>query len=192
MTMLKIGLILWIVAHLFKRVMPRMRQSLDTMLGEGPMRGLMSVLILASIVLMVIGYRSVPEVEFYATPKWAPIVTNVLMLVAVALLGMGSSKGRARSWLRHPMLAGIIVWSTAHLVSNGSAAAVMLFSGMIAWAIISMVMISGQEGEWDRPEPGPASGDIKWLVISAVIFAVIVAIHTWFGPAPFGGLNAGV
>jgi hypothetical protein len=28
-------------------------------------------------------------------------------------MGMGRSRGRARSWLRHPMLTGVIVWAMA-------------------------------------------------------------------------------
>jgi ABC-type cobalt transport system substrate-binding protein len=114
-------------------------------------------------------------------------VNNALMIIAVVLMGMGKSKGRARAWLRHPMLWGIVVWAVAHLLVNGDVASIVLFGGMGLWALANMLLINAQDGPWQRPAPGPASGDIKLLVISAVVFAVIVGLHMWLGPNPFGG-----
>jgi hypothetical protein len=46
----------------------------------------------------------------------------------------------------------------------------------------------------NRAEPAPApftggslKGDIRLAVISIVVYAVIVGIHIWIGPSPFGG-----
>jgi len=187
MNLLIAGLVLWAIAHLFKRLAPEMRASMDAKLGAGPSRGLMSLLILASVALMVVGYRAAPVEFVFDSPGWMKHLNNTLMLVSVALLGMGSSKGRARTWMRHPMLAGVIVWSGAHLMVNGDVASIVLFAGMAIWAVAEMLLINIQEGKWQRPEAGPASGDIKWLVISAVVFAVITGLHIWIGPSPFGG-----
>lgn len=187
MSLLIIGLMLWTVAHFFKRVAPNARAGLNDKLGEGGARGLMTVLILASVVMMVIGYRAAPVDIVYDVPDWGVPVNNTLMLVAVALMGMGSSKGRARSWLRHPMLMGLLVWAAAHLLVNGDLASIVLFNGLAAWALISMSLINLREGPWERPEPGPVSSDVKWLVISAVVFVVIAGLHIWIGPSPFGG-----
>ncbi|MEE9387285.1 MAG: NnrU family protein [Paracoccaceae bacterium] len=181
MTLLIAGLVLWTVAHFFKRVTPGARASMG---NAG--KGVMAVLILASVVMMVIGYRAAPVDVVFEAPSWGKPVNNILMLVAVALLGMGSSKGRARAWLRHPMLIGVLVWAGAHILVNGDVASLVLFGGIAAWAVVSMVLINRGEGPWQRPEPGPASGDVRWLVISAVVFAVIAGIHIWIGPSPFG------
>ena len=187
MNLLIAGLVLWSIAHFFKRLAPQMRKGMNTKLGEGPSKGIMSLLILGSIVLMVIGFRAAPVDITYDTPSWGKHANNALMLVSVALLGMGSSKGRARTWLRHPMLVGVIVWSGAHLLVNGDVASVVLFGGMAIWAVAEILLINAQEGKWQRPEAGPAKGDIKWLVISAVVFSVIAGLHIWIGPNPFGG-----
>jgi len=149
-------------------------------------KGIVAVLIIISVVMMVIGYRAAPVEVVFDAPGWGKPVNNLLMLVAVALLGMGSSKGRARAWLRHPMLTGLLVWAGAHILVNGDQASILLFGGLAIWALVSMVMINRAEGPWQRPEPGPASGDVRWLIISAVVFAVIAGIHVWIGPSPFG------
>jgi len=187
MNLLIAGLVLWTVAHFFKRLAPEARAAMTEKLGEGPARGIMGLILLASVAMMVVGFRAAPVEIAYETPSWTRHANNALMLIAVALLGMGSSKGRARTWLRHPMLTGVLVWSFAHLLVNGDVASIVLFSGLAAWALVAMVLINLQEGAWDKPAPGPASGDIKWLVISAVVFAVIAGLHIWIGPSPFGG-----
>ncbi len=181
MTLLIGGLILWTVAHFFKRVTPDLRSSLG---NAG--KGIVAVLIIISVVMMVKGFQAAPEDVIYEAPGWGKPVNNLLMLVAVALMGMGNSKGRARSWLRHPMLIGLLVWSGAHILVNGDVASLVLFGGLAAWALVTMALINRAEGPWQRPEPGPASSDVKWLVISAVVFAVIAGIHVWIGPSPFG------
>jgi len=186
MMTLLIGLFLWIAAHFFKRVLPSMRQGMNDRLGAGPARGIMSVLILGSVVLMVIGYRSAPTDQLYSPMAGMGHLNNLLMVGAVIMMGMGSSKGRLRSLLRHPMLSGVIVWAIAHLIVNGDMASVVLFGGMIVWSVLQIILINAQE-TWERPEPGPAAGDIKLLIISAVVFVVIVGIHMGLGYNPFLG-----
>jgi len=180
------GLALWTIAHFFKRLAPNMRAGMTAKMGNGA-KGVVALALLGAIVLMVSGYRAAPVETLYDLPSWALRVNNTLMLVAVALLGMGSSKGRARTWLRHPMLTGVLVWAAAHLLVNGDVASIVLFGGLALWAVAEMLVINMQEGPWQKPEAGPASGDVKWLVISAVVFVVIAGLHIWIGPNPFGG-----
>jgi len=180
------GLALWTIAHFFKRLAPNMRAGMTAKMGNGA-KGVVALALLGAIVLMVSGYRAAPVETLYDLPSWALRVNNTLMLVAVALLGMGSSKGRARTWLRHPMLTGVLVWAAAHLLVNGDVASIVLFGGLALWAAAEMLVINIQEGPWQKPEAGPASGDVKWLVISAVVFVVIAGLHIWIGPNPFGG-----
>jgi len=187
MNLLIAGLALWIIAHFFKRLAPEMRKGMDAKMGAGPARGIMSLLILGSIALMVIGYRAAPTEFVYALPSWTRHLNNTLMSFAIIMMGMGSSKGRARTWLRHPMLWGVVLWAVAHLLVNGDVASIVLFGGMAIWALASMLLINAQDGAWDKPEAGPAVGDIKLLIISAVVFAVIAGLHIWLGPNPFTG-----
>jgi len=186
MNLLISGIALWVIAHFFKRLAPGMRASMTAKMGNGS-KGLMALLIVVSIVMMVFGYRAAPVEIVYSLPSWATHLNNTLMIISVILLGMGNSKGRARTWLRHPMLMGVVVWAGAHLLVNGDIASIVLFGGMAIWALANMVLINVQEGAWQKPEAGPVAGDIKLLIISAVVFAVISGLHIWLGPNPFGG-----
>ncbi len=187
MTLLYIGIALWCAAHLFKRVLPAARAGLTDRLGEGPAKGVVAAALFLSLVLIVVGYRGAEFSPVYTPMAGAGHLNNLLMLIAVILLGAGKSKGRMRSWLRHPMLTGVIVWSAAHLLVNGDYASVVLFGAMAVWAVVEMTLINWAEGDWERPEPGPVKGDIRLLVISVVVYAVIAGIHIALGYNPFLG-----
>ncbi len=187
MNLLIAGLALWTIGHFFKRLVPGLRAGMDSSLGVMGGKAVMGVVLLAATVMMVKGFRAAPVEIVFDPPFWGRHLNSLLMIIAVALLGLGKSKGRARTWVRHPMLWGVVVWAIAHLLVNGDLASVILFGGLGAWALVAMPLINMQEGAWNKPEAGPLSRDIRWLVISAVVFIVIVAVHTWIGPAPFGG-----
>jgi uncharacterized membrane protein len=185
MTLLIAGLLIWTVAHMFKRTAPAARGEMAAAMGAGPSRGVMALAILAGLILMIIGYRGAPVVPVYDPPRWGIHVNNLLMLAALVLMGAGKSKGRARAWLRHPMLTGVGVWAVAHLLVNGDLASLLLFGWIGAWSVANMALINAREPKWVRPTPGPVSGDIRLMVIAVVLYAAIAAIHTWLGYFPF-------
>lgn len=185
MTLLIVGLVLWTVAHWLKRLTPDLRVRLDSLLGPGPARGIVALAIGVALLCIIVGFRSTPFVPFYDPPAWTIHLNNLLMLIAVGLVGASHSKGRVRSALRHPMLMGVLVWAIAHLLVNGDTASIVLFGWMGVWAVLSMVIINNREPAWIAPAPGPASADLRLVAITLVTFAVIAAIHTWLGYWPF-------
>lgn len=187
MTILVLGVALWWVAHLLKSVTPRLRDMMTEKIGEAGARGAIAGLVLLSVVLMIIGFRAAPYQHLYVPPTWAVHVNNLAMLGAIFLLGLGKSSGRARRWLRHPMLIGVVVWAVAHLLSNGDLAALILFGGLAAWAIVAMLLINMREGVWRRPDAGSPKGDVKHVVLSVIIFAIFAGVHMLVGPSPFPG-----
>ncbi|MEE4360120.1 MAG: NnrU family protein [Pseudomonadales bacterium] len=182
MPLLLSGIGLWWVGHLFKRLVPDLRQGLG---NAG--KGIAAAVILGGLVLIILGYRGATYSPVYVLPAWSWHLNNLLMLFSVILFGMGSSKGKLRAWLRHPMLTGVLVWAIAHLLVNGDVASLVLFGSMGIWSVTEMLVINAKEGPWDRPEPGPISGDLRLLVIGLVLYGVIVGIHTWLGVRPFPG-----
>lgn len=185
MTLLVIGLIVWTVAHMLKRAAPAARGGLTAVVGAGPSKGIMAAAIVVGVILMIVGYRAAAFVPVYDPPAWGIHVNNLAMLFAVGLMGAGQSKGRARAWLRHPMLTGVIVWALAHLLVNGDVASLVLFGWLGAWAVASILLINSREPGWVRPAPGPVSGDIRLVLITLVIYGLIAAVHTWLGYFPF-------
>lgn len=183
MTLLILGLILWTLAHYFKRLMPDQRQALGT-----PGKGIVAVGIIAGVALMVMGYRSADFVNVWYPPAFMVHINNLLMLVAFWVYGSGAAKG-PKAWpgykIRHPMLTGFKIWALGHLLVNGDLASILLFGGLLAWAVGEVILINKAEPEWTPSEAGGRSVYIKHGIISLVIFSVVVAIHIWLGVWPF-------
>ena len=180
MPILILGLILWTASHLFKRVAPDLRARL----GDTPGKMLVTVVSLASVVLMVVGFRRADFEPVY-TP-WPAMVhlNNLLMLIALFLFGVSHSKGRVKAMFRHPMLLSVIVWAVAHLLVNGDMASIVLFGWLGIWAVMSIVLINMQD-PWTRPAPGGLRSDMIALAVALVLYGVIAGIHVWLGHNPF-------
>ena len=187
MTLLIVGLLIWAFVHFLKRLFPSGRAALDAAMGQGPAKGVIALFLVISIVFMVIGYRGAEDRYVYSPIAGIGYLNNLLMFIAVLLFGIGSSKGKMRTWFRHPMLMGVITWAGAHLLVNGDLASVVLFGGMALWALMQMVLINRAVPDWTRPEPGPVARDIRFLVITSVLFAIIASIHIGLGYNPFLG-----
>ena len=112
-------------------------------------------------------------------------LNNLLMLIAVGLLGVGHSKSRLRAKMRHPMLLGVLTWSVAHLLVNGDLSSVLLFGLLGIWAVVEIVVINRAEPLRTSWQGGSIAGDVRLGLITLVVFAVIAAIHTWLGYPPF-------
>lgn len=186
MTLMILGLILWTAAHMFKRVAPGPRQALQDRMGNGA-KGMIAAILLLAVVLMVIGYRGA-ESEFYWGRSAATTgINNLLMLVAVALYGVGNSKSRLRAKMRHPMLWGTVIWAGSHILVNGDSVSLILFGWLAIWALAEMALINRAVHSYVRYDGGSVAGDVRLAVITIVVYAVIAGVHAWLGYNPFGG-----
>ena len=102
MTLLIFGNILWIIAHTFKRLLPNFRNSLG---NAG--KGAVAFLIIISLVLMILGYRSAEYIGVWTPPQFFLHINNLMMVAAVFVFAIGHTKGRLRGRLRHPMLTSV-------------------------------------------------------------------------------------
>lgn len=181
MVLLILGLILFAGAHLFKRLLPERRIAMGDM-GKG----VVALVSLAGIVLMVIGYRAAPFIAVWTPPAFLTHLNNLLMLIAVYLLGAGKIRGVVRTRLRHPMLGAVKLWALAHFLVNGDLASIVLFGGLLGWAVANLILINKAEPVWLGPQIGPVRNDLIYGALSVLIFAAIAYVHIWLGVSPFG------
>lgn len=174
------GVLLWALAHLFKRIAPERRAAM----GDGG-KGAVALALLVSIVLMVLGYRMVDYIDVWYPPTWMVHINNLLMLLAIFMMSPAGTKGKLLNGMRHPMLGGFKLWAFSHLLMNGDVASIVLFGGLLAWAVIEVIVINKAEPEWTPGEPGTASKDAMFLIGSVVLLALIGWIHGYLGPWPF-------
>lgn len=184
MTLLILGLILWVAAHMFKRAAPDLRASLGT---KGPM--VMGPAIILSVVLMVIGYRATDGAVFWGRGNGLVWLNNLLMILAFYLYAVSGPKG-AKIWLgtkiRHPQLMGFSVWAVAHVLVNGDVPSFVLFGVLLVWAQAEIVLINRAEGPWTVPPRAPVKKEIVAVVITLVVVVVVMAVHYALGVQPWG------
>jgi uncharacterized membrane protein len=181
MTLIILGLILWWGAHLFKRLAPARRAAL----GD-PGKGLVALAVLAGVVLMVLGYRGNTAPDLWYPPAFLTHVNNLLMLLAVYLFAASGMKTRITRVIRHPQLTAVKTWAVAHLLVNGDLASIVLFGGLLAWAVVEVIVINRAE---PRPAPNPPApvGTEVGAVIGAVVATLAIGwVHGWLGVWPFG------
>lgn len=182
------GLALWWGAHLFKRLAPVARAGL----GDGG-KGLVAIGVVAGVVLMVIGYRGsdwlgiagAAQIDLWYPPAFLTHVNNLLMLFAVYLYAASGMKTRITRVIRHPQLTAVKTWAIAHLLVNGDLASVVLFGGILAWAVVSVIMINRSEPRGPLPEPASPGKETGAVIGALLVTGAIGGVHWWLGVWPF-------
>ena len=180
MTLFIVGVIWWAVVHLMPSTFRSLRTQLIAKVGEMPYKGMFASMIILSLVLIVMGWRSTEPNALYIPPTWAGAVTTLLMVNAFVLFVVAQHPSRIKRLIRHPQLTGVALWSVAHLISNGETRSLVLFGGLGLWALLEMRMINAREGAWIKPEAPSLAIEARGLVIGVVVFVVAVLLHPYF------------
>lgn len=175
------GLGLWTFAHFFKRLYPERRAQIG---AKG--QGYVAVAIVAAIVMMVIGYQWTPFVPVWYPPAFFTHINNLLMLIAVYFFFAGRTGVAIARKVRHTQLTGVKTWAVSHLLVNGDLASILLFTGLLGWAVGSVILINKAEPEWTPPEPKGMKAEVIYAAAALGIYVVIGLIHGWLGVWPFG------
>lgn len=177
MGLLITGVLVWTLVHWFPALMPGAREGLIARFNKNLYRGSFALIILSSIVLIVIGWRTTNIQPVYVPPFYGGIVMPVLMLASFVLFAAAEFPGNLRRLVRHPMLLGAATWGIAHLLANGDNRSVVLFGGISVWSLVSIVLINRRDGTWTPPPPAPLAKDLLSAVLALVIFGVVIFLH---------------
>ncbi len=177
MTMLVLGILLFCLIHLFPAMLPSARDSLQQKLGENPYRGIYSLLIIGSLIIIVYGWKSAAPTVVYQPPLPPNPLSSLLILLGLVLFFASKFNGNIKRFVRHPQMTGTVLWGAAHLLVNGDSRSVALFGGLTLWAILEILLINRRDGAWQKPGPAAIKYDLIPLAIGAVAFAALVYFH---------------
>jgi uncharacterized membrane protein len=187
-TLLVLGLILFLGMHSFSMAR-KSRSGLIGRIGEGPYKGLYSLLSLAGIVLISIGYgqyRANGYIPVWDPPVWTRHLSLLLVLIAFICVVAAYLPGHIKHRLKHPMLAGVKIWAFAHLIANGDLGSILLFGSFLVWAVVARISVkrrdvAAQHG--GTVAPAGWRNDILAVVIGV---AVYLAFVFWLHPLLIG------
>ncbi len=180
MQLLITGLTLWVVIHLFPGICKNLRASIIEKIGLKPYKDMFALTIIASVVLIVLGWRGIEPQYIYYPEAWTKHVNFLLALITFILFSAAKSKTNIKRVLRHPQLTGLVIWSLGHLLANGEDRSIVLFATLGIWAILEMIVINKREGAWQKPEPVPVKKDVISVVAGVVVYVVFMFLHPYF------------
>lgn len=131
------GLVLFLGAHSLQIVAPGLRSTLVARLGEGPWKGVYTLVSLAGFGLIIFGYGEARGgTPLYVMPwglaHFTPLLVLLGFMCQVAAYWPGNHIKRG---LGDPMVFGVGLWALGHLLANATPAALALFGAFLAWAI---------------------------------------------------------
>ena len=182
MTLLILGLVLFLGVHSVAIVAPGWRDAQVARHGEHAWKGLYAVASLVGFVLLVYGYglaRQSPVV-LYTPPAALRHAALLVMLPVFVLLFAAYLPGRIKTAAKHPMLLAVKLWAAAHLLANGNLADVLLFGGFLAWAVADRISLKRRPA---RAVPGAPAGpmnDVIAVVGGLAVYALFLFwAHAW-------------
>lgn len=180
MTLLALGLALFVGGHLLPGLF---RPTLVARLGEGPLKGLVSLLALAGLVAIGLGWGDAPTTAVHAPPPWTRHLAWTLVPVAFVMMVAAYVPSRLGWFLGHPMSLSVVVWAAAHAAANHELRSIVLFGTLGAWGLVGWLAAARRQGF--RPKPYPSRPrDGLLLVVGLGLAGAVLAAHGWlFGVA---------
>jgi len=193
MGMLIIGLVLFLGIHTVSIVAPQWREGQIARLGEGPWKGMYSVVSAIGFGLLIYGYGAARQnpVVLYTPPTALRHVALLLMLPVFPLLVAAYVPGRIKAIAKHPMLLATKLWAVAHLFANGTLADVLLFGGFLVWAVADRISVKRRPARPIPAAPARPYNDVIVIVVGLGLYALFVLwAHRWlFGVSPLPSLQ---
>ncbi len=192
MTMLILGLLLFLGVHSLRVFAEGWRTSLRQRMGENAYKGLYSVLSIVGFALIVWGYGAARQqpVALWASPVWTRHLAALLTLPAFVLLVAAYVPGNAiKARLHHPMVIAVKVWAAAHLLANNTVADLLLFGSFLVWAALSFRAARQRDRLASTVYPPGRTGPTVVVVgvgLAAWAGFAFWAHAAWIGVRPFG------
>ena len=190
MALLVLGLVLFLGIHSTRVFADGWRTATIGKMGEKAWKGVYSLLSIAAFVVLVWGYMRARQdpVLLWTPPVAMRHVAALLMVIAFVLFVAAYVP---RNWfkarLHHPQFLSVKVWAFAHLLANGDLGSIILFTSLLAWAVVARISTKRRDEVLDHGGPiaAPAGwrNDILALVIGTVIY---LAFLYWLHPVLIG------
>jgi uncharacterized membrane protein len=190
MAILVLGLVIFLGLHSTRIVSESGRERAISRIGEGPWKGVYSLISAIGFVLIVWGFARAryDAPQLWTLPAGARHITMLLMLVALILFASFLFKRSHIAVLtHHPMLWSVLLWSAGHLFANGSAADLVLFGAFFVWSAADLVSAYARDRRNGVVYPEPqVAATASAVVVGLVVYALLIGgLHLWlFGVSP--------
>ncbi len=187
MTVLILGLIVFLGVHSIRIVADDWRSAQLKRLGEGAWKGLYSVVSIVGFALIVWGFglaRQQPVVLWIAPTAMRHVAALLTLIAFILIVAAYVPRNAIKSRLHHPMLLGVKTWALAHLLANGRLADLLLFGAFLAWAVVCFIAAQKRDRAAVTAYPAGTAGATAITVIAGA--AVWALFAFWLHAALIG------
>ncbi|MBH0239931.1 NnrU family protein [Methylobrevis albus] len=181
MTILILGLLIFLGVHSVQIFAPDLRERGIARLGAGGWRGVYSLVSALGLLLIIWGYgiARLDPVVLYVPPTGLRHFSLALMLFVFPLLLATYLPGRIKAKVKHPMLASVKIWAFAHLLVNGTLADLLLFGTVLAWAVVDRISVK-RRATAPVVTGGSTRNDVIAVVAGLALYvATVLFLHEW-------------
>lgn len=175
MSVLILGLIIFLGMHSLGTLAPGWRQSMIERMGLMSWKGVFALASIIGLIIIIWGFGLARQhpVLLYAPPLWLRHLNSLLTLIAFLLVVAAYiPRNHIKARLGHPMLLGVKVWAFGHLLATGMLRDVVLFGAFLLWAIAAYAVSRRRDRRNGVSAPaGTLSGDA---------LVIIAGIAVWF------------
>ena len=174
------GLVLFLGAHSVRIFADGWRTALIARLGEGPWKGLYTLVAGAGFGLIIYGYgQARGTAPLYALPPHLTHVTFALVWLGfIFLVAANWPANHIKAAVRDPMVAGVGLWALGHLLVTATPAALALFGGFLAWAVVEFISLRLRGSP--AGSPPKAINTVLVVITGTILGAVFVhVLHVW-------------
>jgi uncharacterized membrane protein len=191
MSLLIIGLIIFLGSHSCRIFAEPWRNNMIDRLGEVKWKGLCAIISLIGLVLIVIGYgqaRQTPVVLWQPATYLTHIAILLNLIAFIFLAASASTNNAIRLKLKHPMILGVKVWALAHLLANGTLVDLILFGSFLLWAVLDFRSARKRPIHMQEKVVVSSKATIIVIITGVVVWAVFIfGLHQYLiGVSPLG------
>lgn len=182
MGVLLAGLVIFFGIHSISLISRPWRDRVARALGEPAWKIAYSLVSIIGLALIVWGYAlaSTGSTILYKPTGGLRGIAMLVMLPVFPLVFAAYLPGRIQAAVRHPMLLAVILWATAHLMSNGTLADALLFGTFLAWAVAVRISLSRRALKPMFGAPASKANDVVAVVAGLALHAAFLfALHEW-------------
>lgn len=186
------GLLIFLGVHSVRIFADGWRTRTLQHLGPTAYKGLYSILALLGFGLIVYGFAVAREapVMLWMPPVGMRHAVSLFTVIAFVLLAAAYvPRNSIKARVHHPMVLGVKAWALGHLLSNGSAAHVLLFGAFLAWGVLNFIAARRRDRATGMQY---AAGNVSMTVLTVAVGIVLWAAFAFklhgllIGIRPFG------
>mgnify|MGYP000326526966 CR=1 FL=1 len=181
MILLVIGTALFFGVHLIPS--SPLKSRLVGAFGQNKYKLLFSVMSITGLGLIIYGFSLAGFVPLWDPLPWGRTAAVLTMPLAIILLISADLPNNIKRWVRHPMLLGLALWGSTHLLANGDLASTIVFASFALFAVLDLILVTvGGRGKVHLPVS--RRWDLAVVAIGLVLYFVLYYFHGFLTGMP--------